>query len=265
MSPMIIIIFLHCFVLTNFSCFLNYPGCGRFGRPATANSYLDEGRGRGGVVDTEDRIINGVEVTHERPWMARVIYITDRFKPIPVCGASVISRYFLLSAAHCFCNGLDGAPFTGLLDCEDANRGRRKLISGPDSARHRVLVGHLNIRDKMRLSRRVAAVVVHPNMSLETEPWSYDLALVRLSAPLAFSPKVSPICMPGRDTRELFQQVFVAGWGLMRSPDNADLDPCATNQYGPRKFAKCQDSVDNPGGKIKCLKTRPPNDPQYSG
>jgi len=45
------------------AAFPNYPGCGRFG---------DEGP----RMDTEDRIINGVEVTEQRPWMARIIYLT---------------------------------------------------------------------------------------------------------------------------------------------------------------------------------------------
>jgi len=46
--------------------------------------------------------------------------------------------------------------------------------------------------------------------------------LIRLSASLIFTNKVSPICLPGAGTRELFRQVFVAGWGLMRSPDNGE-------------------------------------------
>ncbi len=58
-----------------------------------------------------------------------------------------------------------------------------------------------------------------------------------------------------------FSKVFVAGWGLMRSPDNTDLDPCATNQYGPKKFAKCFASASNPGGRIRCSRSPPPNHP----
>ncbi len=64
-------------------CYLEYPGCGRFGRPSAkerrrlGGSGGGGGGGGGGSVDTEDRIINGVEVTEQRPWMARIIYITD--------------------------------------------------------------------------------------------------------------------------------------------------------------------------------------------
>ncbi len=83
---------------------------------------------------------------------------------------------------------------------------RRKVISGPGASRHRVLVGHLNIKDKIRRAQHVSRVHVHPNMSLESEPWSFDMALIRAAAPLQFTTKVSPICLPGPDTKELFQQ-----------------------------------------------------------
>ncbi len=106
----------------------------------------------------------------------------------------------------------------------------------------------------------VVQVTVHPNMSLESEPWSFDLALVRAGSELTFGPKVSPICLPAPDTRELFRQVFVAGWGLMRSKENVDLDPCATNQYGPRKFARCHQSVNRPGQRIACSRATHPSD-----
>ncbi len=45
-------------------------------------------------------------------------------KYVPVCGASIISRWHLLSAAHCFCNAPQGEGFTGLVDCLDKGRGQ---------------------------------------------------------------------------------------------------------------------------------------------
>jgi len=61
--------------------------------------------------------------------------------------------------------------------------------------------------------RGVARKVVHPNYNFFT--YEYDLALVRLDAPLEFAPHVLPICLPGSDDLLIGEPATVTGWGRL--------------------------------------------------
>lgn len=47
------------------------------------------------------------------------------------------------------------------------------------------------------IERAVAKKIVHPKYNFFT--YEYDLALVKLDAPLEFAPHIAPICLPGTD------------------------------------------------------------------
>jgi len=53
-----------------------------------------------------------------------------------------------------------------------------KTIAGPGSNRHRVLVGHLSVRENFKEALRVKQVHVHPNMSLEVSLMSLKYKLL---------------------------------------------------------------------------------------
>lgn len=63
------------------------------------------------------------------------------------------------------------------------------------------------------VERGVARKVVHPNYNFFT--YEYDLALVRLDAPLEFAPNVMPICLPGSDDLLIGEPATVTGWGRL--------------------------------------------------
>lgn len=61
--------------------------------------------------------------------------------------------------------------------------------------------------------RGVARKVVHPKYNFYT--YEYDLALVRLDAPLEFAPHIAPICLPGSDDLLIGENATVTGWGRL--------------------------------------------------
>ena len=75
----------------------------------------------------------------------------------------------------------------------------------------------------------------HPPSSLYR---SYDISLVRMALPIRYSPLTAPICLPSSTTTELFESVFVAGWGALRAKNDI-IETCSTTQYGPAKFKEC--------------------------
>lgn len=137
----------------------------------------------------ENRIVGGNDATEgEWPWQVDIQTAQDGH----VCGGSIITDSWILSAAHCFPNPHDvGAYFI--------YAGRYQLNNfNPHESVHRV--------------RRVVipSDYVEPHMGK-------DIALVQLSSQLTWSAFVSPICLP--ESRTLFpadMQCYVTGWGNIR-------------------------------------------------
>lgn len=61
--------------------------------------------------------------------------------------------------------------------------------------------------------RGVARKVVHPKYNFFT--YEYDLAMVRLDAPLEYAPHIVPICLPGSDDLLIGENATVTGWGRL--------------------------------------------------
>lgn len=59
----------------------------------------------------------------------------------------------------------------------------------------------------------VARKAVHPKYNYYT--YEYDLALVKLEAPVQFAPHISPICLPATDDLLVGENATVTGWGRL--------------------------------------------------
>ncbi|XP_031569007.1 serine protease hepsin-like [Actinia tenebrosa] len=150
------------------------------------------------------RIVGGVTSPPGAwPWQAALL-----FKPLnntQMCGGSLISRDWVVSAAHCF--------------FEDDLTKNSKDWS--------VTLGehHLKNTDWFEQARLVSAIYTHPNYdaaevkalnqdTLVTEPPDYDLALLRLSKPANLNEFVYPICLlPEGAKFEEGKECYVTGWG----------------------------------------------------
>nr|XP_002736238.2 PREDICTED: uncharacterized protein LOC100377031 [Saccoglossus kowalevskii] len=137
------------------------------------------------LYEPEDRVIGGSDATKGSwPWQA-LLYPGD-----DLCGGVIISELWILTAAHC--------------------------VSGIGSGQIAVTVGIVDDRDKDGISRGISEVHTHP--LYDDVNHRYDLALLKLDAPLEYNDYVRPACLPSSD--DLFEEnhfCFTTGWGLTQS------------------------------------------------
>ncbi|XP_018533858.1 serine protease 33 [Lates calcarifer] len=149
----------------------------------------------------ENRIVGGMDAADGHwPWQVDVQRGTDGH----ICGGSIITENWILSAAHCFPNPSDVSSYI-------IYAGRYQL----------------NGFNQHQSSHRVSQVVIPYGY---VEPHSgMDLALVQLSSPVTWSDHVRPVCLPASGT--LFPSGMlctVTGWGNIR--DDVPLQGVGTLQ-----------------------------------
>ena len=136
----------------------------------------------------QGRIKGGLDAYHGQfPWSASV-----QQRGVHLCMGAIISRRYVVTAAHCF--------------------------AGRPPGRFTVSVGGHNMTTSAgELGRRTVSVsrrLVH--RGYREGRFDDDIALLRLSEPLAWSDYIQPICLPapGADSRSWTGQYGqVAGWG----------------------------------------------------
>ncbi|XP_013115625.2 trypsin alpha-3-like [Stomoxys calcitrans] len=129
---------------------------------------------------TDTRIVGGRPISINRvPWQL-ALYDGGYF----ICGASIISRDWVLTAAHCVEGGGNFAVRAG---STYVNRG-----------------GQI---------RYANAVIIHSRYNSRT--FNYDIALLRVRQSFRITPNVRPIPLAKRN-RSLPDRFFVSGWGRTR-------------------------------------------------
>ncbi|XP_038611878.1 probable threonine protease PRSS50 [Tachyglossus aculeatus] len=148
-----------------------------------------------GQSHTAQRIRGGQE-SLEGKWPWQVSLQLDRRH---VCGGSLLSRWWILTAAHCF-------------------------NSSEDISSYSVHVGELTLFSELGdpYMFSVERVVVHPDYSRGGYLWA-DLALVKLQPAVQLSPRSLPICLAAptlRLQRRKKASCWVTGWGRISEEVN---------------------------------------------
>lgn len=142
-----------------------------------------------------NRIVGGQNAdVGEWPWQVSLHFKSDGH----VCGASIISNKWLLSAAHCFIQ--PNAP-----DYKETSNWR--TFSGLRDQ-------HSPDRSAIQ-ERTLKTIITHPNYNQMS--YDYDISLLELSQPLNFTNTVHPICLPAPShVFSAGSSCFVTGWGTLR-------------------------------------------------
>ncbi|CAH1785836.1 unnamed protein product [Owenia fusiformis] len=144
----------------------------------------------------EPRIIGGeAAVNHTWPWAVSLLWNGEHY-----CGGTLISRSYVVTAAHCFVN--QRAIFYR----------NWTLVFGEHD---------LSITEKSQQERKMNSFTIHP--FYEAEGVLHDIALVELNRPIDYNIYVSPVCLPHVDYFEKavtegdpgnINSCYIVGWGV---------------------------------------------------
>ena len=145
------------------------------------------------------RILNGRDAMRKQwPWMVLIRYkirISDKQK---LCGGTLISRNWVLTAAHCVSpveNVYENCP-----ECLKIYAGIHDYTLPFAYEPHRLLL-------------KVERLVIHADYKMEGN-WN-DIALVEVDdVDMNISDYVKPICLPRSESPTVGSSCFISGWGM---------------------------------------------------
>ncbi|XP_040070373.1 enteropeptidase-like [Ixodes scapularis] len=188
--------------------------------PGECSRYANKGKddlteicGRRGVQDTvSERIINGTEaIPGSWPWMVGLYTAENQF----TCGGVLISREFVLTAAHCYWDKTN-TDFLSVrlgstkknnhtVHCQ-RNTGKNFHLGTSDAT-----VVHEDLKDKVVcIEVDYVCVPLQDNCTL----FMKDLALLKLKEPVNFTTYIRPICLPEHyEEPPPNASIYGVGWG----------------------------------------------------
>ncbi|XP_058829458.1 collagenase-like [Topomyia yanbarensis] len=136
----------------------------------------------------ESRIINGEDAElGQFPYQAKLIIQTDQGRAL--CGGSLISEEWVLTAAHCVESARSVEVTLGAVDLNDQGNDGRTVLNSTEYVRH-------------------------PNYQASSA--SNDVAVVRLPERVTYSDRIQPVKLPTGHDDYNRRLALVSGWGKTR-------------------------------------------------
>ncbi|XP_074081479.1 serine protease 55 isoform X2 [Macrotis lagotis] len=153
------------------------------------------------------RIVGGINTsTLEVPWQVSI-----HFNHTFLCGGSILDKWWILTASHCFIN---------------------------DNTSYLEVYLALEESDKSVEKRNVKKLILHPNFNQLF--MDHDIALILLDSHIEFNTKKTPICL----TKNLqnVEECWVSGWGKTQPLKIMDI-PLQKVQLEILDWERCSDKV----------------------
>nr|XP_022904317.1 modular serine protease-like [Onthophagus taurus] len=152
-------------------------------------------------VNAQTLIIGGSQAQPgEYPWIVAIYDNTNTH----ICGGSIISTRFVVSAAHCFSNLDNGDVFDKEGYTLIAGKFHRDINDDRDKGTQQV--------------RKIEKLIVHEDYRGRIRNYQYDISLIKLNEDLVLGLQVQPVCL---DYDHRYEDIsltdgnkgVVAGWG----------------------------------------------------
>ncbi|XP_028631262.1 serine protease 40-like [Grammomys surdaster] len=141
-----------------------------------------------GKTKFQGKIYGGHIAKAERwPWQASLL-----FRGRHVCGAVLIDKNWVASAAHCFQRSLKPSDY-------------------------RILLGYTKLSNPSNYSRQMTVnkVILHEDFN-KLKSQEKDIVLIQLHQPVTYSSHIFPICVPDNNTKVPPDSLcWISGWGML--------------------------------------------------
>ncbi|CAO2607814.1 Serine protease 40 [Lemmus lemmus] len=145
-----------------------------------------------GRTNFQGRIYGGQMTSSERwPWQASLL-----FRGRHICGAVLIDKNWVASAAHCF------------------QRSQKP-------SEYRILLGYNQLGSPTEYSRQMTVnmLILHENYNKFYHQGN-DIALIQLHKPVTYSSSIFPACVPENTTKVSGDRsCWISGWGMLREDE----------------------------------------------
>ncbi|XP_062851463.1 neurotrypsin [Trichomycterus rosablanca] len=146
------------------------------------------------------RIIGGDKsLRGDWPWQVSLWLRSQSKRNHPLCGATLISSCWVVTAAHCF------------------------KRFGTDSSRYVLRLGDYHTEEKDDFERTLSPERIVIHKKYRSQGWEYDIALVRLKGTdgncVSFNPHTNTACLPAPGDRKAKRPAacIITGWGVTDS------------------------------------------------